>query len=277
MASGLQIRRVVYWVEIFRDRTRHRKETIVKSKHRVLTGLAIALVGLLGCLPVPIGDPEKSRIDPELNGMWLMDGGDSDPAVTLFEPYDKRTWLISQFPIAENVESCDWDDDVVVEGEDEEEKNYDYMIRYFEAHGADCFGGERVAHYKAWRTKLGGRWFMTWEPKGLYEEEFGFANQIWLAWRIDKAGSDRFSLKMIDADYDGFEDLEDYQEIAELDPPFNHRKLKSARREVERVIRKNTDDDDLYDGGSVFFRVQPEYFALFENTITSVIYDMFEK
>ncbi len=118
---------------------------------------------------------------------------------------------------------------------------------------------------------------MTWEPEGLYEEEFGFANQIWLAWRIDKAGSDRFSLKMIDADYDGFEDLEDYQEIAELDPPFNHRKLKSARREVERVIRKNTDDDDLYDGGSVFFRVQPEHFALFENTITSVIYDMFEK
>ncbi len=61
------------------------------------------------------------------------------------------------FLLFSNVESCDWDDDVVVEGEDEEEKNYDYMIRYFEAHGADCFGGERVAHYKAWRTKLGGR------------------------------------------------------------------------------------------------------------------------
>ena len=90
----------------------------MKSNHRVLTGLAIALVGLLGCLPVPIGDPEKSRIDPELNGMWLMDRGDGDPAVTLFEPYDKRTWLISQSPISENVESCDRDDDVVVEVED---------------------------------------------------------------------------------------------------------------------------------------------------------------
>ncbi len=257
----------------------------MKSDHRVLTGLAVAIVGLLGCLPVPIGDPEKSRIDPELNGMWLMIGPGDGPAVTLFEPYDKRTWLISQFHISTSKESCEpddlfpeGDDDYdFVDGDEDGETIYDTVVRYIEAHGADCFAGDSVAHYKAWRTKLGGKWFMTWEPKGLYEEDFGFANQVWLAWRIVKSGPGRLTLKMIDSDYDGFEELEDYHEIAELDPPFNPRKLKSARREAERVIRKNTDDDDLYDSGSVFFRVQPEHFDMFEKSITSVIYDMFEK
>jgi hypothetical protein len=249
----------------------------MKSVHRSLIGLAIAIVGLLACLPVPIGDPEKSKIDPELSGMWLLIGGENGPEVALFEPYDKRTWLIAQFPIALKKESCDWDDDDVIEGAGENEIDYDFVIRKMQAHGADCYGGESVAHYKAWRTKLGGKWFMTWEPKGLYDEEFGFVNEIWLGWRIDKAGSDRFSLKMIDWDYDGFDDLEDAQEIADTDPPFDPRTFWSARREVERLIRKNTDDDDLYGGTFEVFRVQPEHFGLFEGTITSTTYDMFGK
>ena len=266
-------------------------------------------------MPVPIGDPEKSRIDPDLSGMWLLLMGDLAPAVALFEPYDKRTWLIAQFPITVKEESCDWFDDGVVEGEDEYELDfdppdddavvesdgedevdfdppdddavvesdgedgidYDFVVRKMEAHGADCYGGESVAHYKAWRTKLGGKWFMTWEPKGLYDEDFGFVNEMWLGWRIDKAGSDRFSLKMIDWDYDGFDDLEDAQEIADTDPPFDPRTFRSARREVERLIRKNTDDDDLYSGTFELFRVQPEHFNLFEGTITSPTYDMFDK
>ena len=242
----------------------------MKPIHRSLTALALAIVSLMACLPVPIGDPEKSQIDPELSGMWLM-LGDDEPAVALFEPYDKRTWLISHFPISVDEESCDWDDDVLVEGEDEDEVDYDFKVRFIEAHGADCFGADGVAHYKAWRTKLGGIWFMTWEPKGVYDEDFGFATELWYGWRIDKAGSDYFSLMIIDADYDGFDELEDYQEIADLKPPYDPRKLRSARRAVERVIRKNKDDEDLYGGNAFeFSRVRPEHFDLFKGTITSL-------
>ena len=104
----------------------------MKPIHRSLTALALAIVSLMACLPVPIGDPEKSQIDPELSGMWLM-LGDDEPAVALFEPYDKRTWLISHFPISVDEESCDWDDDVLVEGEDEDEVDYDFMVRFIEA------------------------------------------------------------------------------------------------------------------------------------------------
>ena len=69
-------------------------------RQRSLSGLFLALIlvpvlaGLLACLPVPIGDPERSRIDTSLNGLWLWGDG-----VMLFEPYDKRTWLLSAYKI----------------------------------------------------------------------------------------------------------------------------------------------------------------------------------
>ena len=72
----------------------------MKPLHRSVTGLLIAiaslpvLMSLLACIPVPLGDPENSRIDPDLNGLWIMEDG-PDEWVLLFEPYDKRTWLVS--------------------------------------------------------------------------------------------------------------------------------------------------------------------------------------
>jgi len=64
--------------------------------------LALVLIpifaGLLACMPVPIGDPERSRIDPELSGVWAVlqseDSG-SDAIFYIIEPYDKRTWLVT--------------------------------------------------------------------------------------------------------------------------------------------------------------------------------------
>jgi hypothetical protein len=56
--------------------------------------IAPVIIGLLACMPVPIGDPERSRIDPEITGVWFFHG-DGDPGFYAFEPYDKRTWLLS--------------------------------------------------------------------------------------------------------------------------------------------------------------------------------------
>ena len=52
------------------------------------------LLGVMGCfeLPAPIGDPERSRIEPDITGIWLVDGGDLDGLMLIFEPYDRRTW-----------------------------------------------------------------------------------------------------------------------------------------------------------------------------------------
>ena len=45
----------------------------------LMLGILPIFAGLLACMPeyVPLGDPEKSRIDPELNGYWFIPGDDS--------------------------------------------------------------------------------------------------------------------------------------------------------------------------------------------------------
>ena len=69
----------------------------MKPRNRSLTGAVIAVLvlpvfaGLLACIPsfpVPIGNPEKSRIDSDISGMWLSDDEDGI-FVYLFEPFDK--------------------------------------------------------------------------------------------------------------------------------------------------------------------------------------------
>ena len=59
-----------------------------------------AIIGILACMPVPIGNPERSRIDPEISGVWVWLDSDDD-AFYAFEPYDKRTWLLTGIPIEE--------------------------------------------------------------------------------------------------------------------------------------------------------------------------------
>jgi len=66
-------------------------------------GLAIAavmlpiLIGVLACipaLPVPIGDPNKSRIDPALTGVWFDVYREH---LWVIQPYDGRTYLVTVY------------------------------------------------------------------------------------------------------------------------------------------------------------------------------------
>ena len=47
----------------------------VRSASGMVLMLAIIPIfaGLLACMPVPIGDPERSRIDPEITGVWFLE------------------------------------------------------------------------------------------------------------------------------------------------------------------------------------------------------------
>ena len=51
-----------------------------------------ALLGVMGCLTVPIGNPERSTIDPKLSGIWI---GKNSSFLLVLDPYDRRTWLAS--------------------------------------------------------------------------------------------------------------------------------------------------------------------------------------
>jgi hypothetical protein len=202
-----------------------------------------AIVGLLACMPVPIGDPERSRIDSEITGVWVWLGGD-EQAFYAFEPYDKRTWLLTGVPIEEGDEA---------DFGDYELESYAELTRLIENEtvGDDGATATEVVMYKVWRTKLGGEWFMTWEPKGLFDEG-DFEPEVWFAFRIDRPDESTLHLYMIEDKL--FKDVEE------------------TRRAYERVIRKNVKNEALYSDEPLrFIRVKPEHLSFFDDLASEVV------
>jgi len=206
----------------------------MKPKFRSLSGAALMLViipiiaGLLACMPVPIGDPERSRIDPELNGAWKMSEEGKESALYLFRPYDKRTWVV-----------------IGTEG---------------------TFGAStKIALYKAWLTRLGGKRFMTWEQAGGINSDGSFEPEFWLVFRVDKDNDDQFRLRMIDLEFEGFADIPTPDEYDGDDY------IGKMRRKFERVIKRHIDDEEMYSEPLLLSRVPQdelaEAAALFEKII----------
>jgi len=179
--------------------------------------------GLLACLPVPIGDPERSRIDSDLSGVWAVLGsGDTfeESGFYVFEPYDKRTWLVTGAGM--------------IEGDDTDLSNYDMSsydgfveLAVNEPVAEGHVGIEQIQVYKAWLKKLGGELFMTWEPKVMLDD--GVAEpEVWFTYRIIKNGRDQFEMQPVNSESDLFDDV------------------KETRRAYEKVIRRNADNPELY-------------------------------
>ena len=233
----------------------------IRSASGIVMMLAIIPIfaGLLACMPVPIGDPEKSRIDPDFNGVWTIDGESDAGAIYFFRPYDKRTWLLLAAGI---VESDDYEGD---------ELDIDSAQDVFDILAAQyvCSGGITADDFllqKVWLKKIGGVTFMTWESVGFHDGKDLHLPEYWWVWKVDKAGVNEFRLSMINIEHDVFDDVD------ELDDDRSN--LERVRRQVERAIRKAADDPDLYieeDGALVFRRVPDELleatFELFEEVV----------
>lgn len=223
--------------------------------YRRLGGIVLALImipafiGLLACMPVPIGDPERSKIDDDLSGVWIG-VVDYEPTLLIYEQYDKRTWLMRHYEMPGVYEkpAIALSYEEVIAGVDSEDSEY-----------------EDFALYKVWRTKLGKQWFETWEPwcgedscGGLPDNLHGEQEEIfWYVWRIEKLDADRIRMYMVNPDYDGFEDIEGF------DPDDEDRNIKRVRRAAEKVIKRNIDDPELYghyedDEAFVMFRMTVE-------------------
>jgi hypothetical protein len=202
-----------------------------------------AIIGILACMPVPIGDPERSRIDPEISGVWVWLDSDDD-AFYAFEPYDKRTWLLTGIPIEEGKDAdfSDYDLD-----------EYDDLVQLMEdeAIGDDGATATGTVVYKVWRTKLGGEWFMTWEPKAEFNQD-NFKPEVWWVFREDRPDANSLDLYMVGGDL--FKGVEE------------------TRRAFERVIKKNARNPDLYDDEPLrLVRVQPEHLKFFEDLAGEII------
>ena len=202
---------------------------------RSLSGAILMLIiipifaGLLACMPVPIGDPERSRIDPDLNGAWAMEG-----ELHLFQPYDKRTWLVIVAQIEEGSEAEIDDLDIETAGD---------VFAALQAYpiGADGITSKTTIAFKVWLTKLGGEQFMTWESVGGMNSDGSFTPEHWFVFKVVKETEDRVSLYVVDPDYEGFEGIttpDDYE---------GDDYVGDMRRTWERALKKHAKDPELFD------------------------------
>jgi hypothetical protein len=220
----------------------------MSAKLRSFSGALLMLViipvvaGLLACMPVPVGDPERSRIDKDISGVWVIESAGDAGNLYLFQPWDKRTWLVAGVEI---------DEGSGYEGEDLDAETAEDLLRETDI-GADGITSSKTVLYKAWVTKLGGVQFMTWEPVGGFDDDGSHTPKYWFVWRVDKADADRFTLRLISMEHDAFDDIVKPGEYDGEDY------VRDTRRKWERAlarVAKDVDDDELYSEPSDFVRL----------------------
>jgi len=222
----------------------------MKPNFRSISGAALMLViipifaGLLACMPVPIGDPEKSRIDPDITGVWIMEDDGGGVAAYMFRPYDKRSWLLmgAEFELGEEFV-----------GEEPEIRTTKDAINALETYpiGSNGLTSTSTVAYKVWLAKLGGEQFMTWEIVGGFQDDGSFTSEFWYVFKVHKTSDKQFELFMLNPENDAFDDIVMPKEY-EGDDYAN-----KMRRTWERAIKKSIDDPELYVDDPMVFRRLP--------------------
>jgi hypothetical protein len=67
------------------------------SRKGVFIVASLLILGFIGCISIPLGDPEKAKVDDKLLGAWITKPSEAGEQ-TLFTvvPYDSRTCLVTQ-------------------------------------------------------------------------------------------------------------------------------------------------------------------------------------
>lgn len=201
--------------------------------------------GLLACMPVPIGDPERSRIDADISGVWASNVDDNSGALYLFQPWDKRTWLLAGAEIGEGPS---------YEGESFDVETMQDAMRVLETHdiGEDGITTETTILYKVWLTKLGGVQFMTWAPVGRFDSDGSHAPEYWFVFKVVKTTRDEFELYFVDSDHDVFEDIEKRGDYEGDDY------AQDMRRTWERALKRAAKNEEIYGEDPWTFRRLPD-------------------
>lgn len=223
----------------------------MKPRTRSVSGAVLMLalipgiVGLLACLPVPIGDPERSRIDPDITGVWAAIDG-QEVMFYAFEAYDKRTWLLTGV-LLEETPSADFS------AYDLTTRNGVSQLLENEIVGPGGATSTGVVLYKAWRTKLGGEWFMTWEGLFPHSEE-KFVPEYWIVSRIHQTDENTLDLYLVNGEDELF------------------KTARKTRRAYEKILKKNALNPDLFSEDPLRFRrVLPEHRGFVEDLAAEVV------
>ncbi len=245
------------------------------------------LLGVMACLPFPVGDPELSEIDPKLSGIWIGEPGEAEDSeeadFLILDPYDKRTWLASVFstkcvdePAVEKKSGSastamsgstltadsgvDGAQGVTAEAPQETDGRISHCRRMtpVEALAADRLQVDgKLQTYKAWLTDIDDVRLMTWEPRyqaqSIINKRAG-SDGVWFVLRVRSHAPNEVSLDMISPDV--LEGL-DLPSAKDGSPEFDDA-LKAASGQLERMIRQNPDNPELYIGERMQFQRLPQ-------------------
>ena len=200
-----------------------------RSRAGLLLTLALIplLLGVLACfeLPVPVGDPEKSRIDPAMSGIWIGHMDDSNEAIIMvLDPYDKRTWLLSfiELDTGQDPEPAEASDAGVKEPEPATSP-----LRFLHPGYEHPIKIDEFSFFKSWLTKIKGVTFITWESKNLSDTLPEMVPDSWLVFRVRQSGDELLYLDVFDPEADGLDKVK-------------------TRKEAEKIIRRHVNAPEFY-------------------------------
>ena len=180
----------------------------------MFAGLAPFLLALMACLKVPVGDPEKSRIDPVLSGVWRVEhNGRSSDSLWIIAPSDARTWIVTMIDAKEDESS---DEAAATTPRD--------VLTLLESNGL-----KNIDAYKAWLATLGGVRFLVLEPKRPLHDLTGEKPEFWFALKVQRPTAERVGLLLAIG-----ENIDEAKTTAK----------------AEAILRKHARDPALYDDGS---------------------------
>ena len=139
----------------------------MKRKYVTLGVAILVMLGMIGCLEIPLGDPETSKVDDQYVGLWLNNSTPNDESEMLtVMPFDARTYLITQ-------------------------------LRFVKTDAGYQSRGQ--SNMKGWLTKIGDTTFITAEgkdPKSLVES----ADKIWFVAKIQRTG-EQVTIQQVDGKF----------------------------------------------------------------------------
>jgi len=197
--------------------------------------LLLANMACMDPLPVPVGDSERSRIDPRLNGMWVGTLFEV-PYILVFDSFDKRAWLMSAYGFGVDVEGEEPETEWAEETPEVEPAT---AAAWLDALHSVTIDEQVYWNYKTWKTKLRGTEFLTWEAGLVFDEDGLHKANLWYVWKLEWLDKDSFELYLVN---------DEFEDIGEV----------TKRSQAERIIKRNLKNPDLFEEETYrFHRIEP--------------------
>jgi hypothetical protein len=146
--------------------------------------LAAILLATFACLPAPVGDPDKSKVDETISGIYSRqmpaDPTDKTSEIAILRPWDGKT----------------------------------YLLQYLTGGIKDGTEQRQIQHFKAWLTTISDKTFITCEPMDNLSYALGDdgSKPFWVVLRLDKTDKG-LEVRMVNPDSEFMKGLAKREDI----------------------------------------------------------------